>query len=141
MADLVLTPSAILAGAGAKTTSGTAGATITAGQIVFLDSASTGKWLLADSDAATAVARGQGASVGIALNGAANGQPLEVLTEGPITLGAVMTAGTAYYLSPTPGGICPLADLLTGDYVTLLGLATSTSVLYLDIQYSGVATA
>ncbi|MDX0007827.1 hypothetical protein GOB40_13900 [Sinorhizobium meliloti] len=141
MADLVITAANVVAGAGAKTTSGTAGAAITAGQVVYLDSTTTGKWQLSDSDAATAAARGQGANVGIALNGAANGQPLEVLTEGPITLGAVLTAGTAYYLSPTPGGIAPLADLLTGDYVTLLGLATSTSVLNLDIQYSGVATA
>lgn len=141
MADLVLTPSAILAGAGAKVTSGTAGATIIAGQVVYLDSTTTGKWHHADSDAATAAARGQGANVGIALNGASNGQPIDVLTEGPITLGAVLTAGTAYYLSPTPGGICPLADLLTGDYVTLLGLATSTSVLQVAVQYSGVATA
>ncbi|MDW9792122.1 hypothetical protein GOB42_15155 [Sinorhizobium meliloti] len=141
MADIVITPASVVPGAGAKTTSGTAGATITAGQVVYLDSTTTGKWHHADSDAATAAARGQGANVGIALNGASNGQPLEVLTEGPITLGAVLTAGAAYYLSPTPGGIAPLADLLTGDYVTLLGLATSTSVLQVDVQYSGVATA
>ncbi|WP_028003175.1 hypothetical protein [Sinorhizobium meliloti] len=141
MADIVITPASVVPGAGAKVTSGTAGATITAGQVVYLDSTTTGKWHHADSDAATAAARGQGANVGIALNGASNGQPIDVLTEGPITLGAVLTAGTAYYLSPTPGGIAPLADLLTGDYVTLLGLATSTSVLNLDIQYSGVATA
>lgn len=141
MADIVITAASVVAGSGAKVTSGTAGATVTAGQVVYLDSATTGKWLLADSDAATAAARGQGANVGIALNGASDGQPIDVLTEGPITLGSVLTAGTAYYLSATPGGIAPLADLLTGDYVTLLGLATSTSVLQLDIQYSGVATA
>lgn len=138
MADLVLTPSAIIAGSGARTENGTAGATITAGQVVYLDSATTGKWLLADADAATAAARGQG-KIGVALNGASLNQPIAVQTEGPITIGATVVAGTAYYLSPTPGGIAPLADILTGDYVTLVGIATSTSVIKLDFQYSGVA--
>lgn len=138
MADISVTPSAVLAGAGARIDNGIAGETITAGKVVFLDQTTTGKWLLADADAASAAARGQG-KIGIALNGASNGQPLAVQTEGPITIGATMVAGTAYYLSPTPGGIAPLADILAGDYVTLVGLASSTSVLKLDFQYSGVS--
>lgn len=141
MADITVTASNVVAGAGAATTTGTAGAAIAAGEVVFLDATTTGKWQLADSDAATAAARGQGANVGIALNSASANQPLVVQTSGPITLGAVLAAGQAVYLSATPGKLCPLADLLAGDYVTLLGLATSTSVLDLDIQYSGVASA
>ncbi|RVN04654.1 hypothetical protein [Sinorhizobium meliloti] len=138
MADITVTPSNVVASAGARTENGIAGATVTAGQIVFLDSTTTGKWLLADADAATAAARGQG-KVGVALNGAALNQPLAVQTEGPITIGATVVAGTAYYLSPNPGGIAPLADILTGDYVTLVGIATSASVIKLDFQYSGVS--
>lgn len=140
MADISVTASAVLKSATAKTESGTAGATITQGQVVYLDQATTGEWLLADNNAATAAARGSG-RIGVALNGASDGQPIVVQTEGDLTLNAVLTAGTAYYLSDTPGGICPLADLLTGEYVVLLGVAKSTTVLHLDIQYSGVATA
>ena len=140
MTDLVITSTAVVAGAGAPTKTGTAGATIAAGEVVYLDTATTGKWQLADSDAATAAARGLGANVGIALNSAALNQPLVVQTSGLVTVGAVLTAGQAVYLSATPGKICPLADVTGGDYFVLLGLATSTSVLALDVQYSGVAS-
>ena len=140
MADLSITAASVVAGNGAPTKTGTAGATIAAGEVVYLDTATTGKWQLADSDAASAEARGQTANVGIALNSAAANQPIVVQTGGTVTLGAVLTAGTAYYLSDTPGKICPLADVTGGDYYVLLGLAASTSVLNLDVQYSGVAS-
>lgn len=140
MADLSVTPSNVIAGNGTPTKTGTAGAAIAAGEIVYLDTAATGKWQLADSDAASAEARGRTANVGVALNSAAANQPLVVQTGGPVTLGAVLTAGAAYYLSDTPGKICPLDDVTGGDYFVLLGLATSTSVLKLDVQYSGVAS-
>lgn len=136
MADLTITAASVLAGTGASVKAGVAGATITAGQAVYLDTATTGEWLLADSDSATVIARGS-ANFGIALNGAADGQPINILTGGPITIGSAVTAGTAYYLSDAPGGICPLADLATGDYVTLIGLATSSTVIYFDPKYSG----
>ena len=60
MADITITAANVVASAGARIEHGTAGATVTAGQIVFLDSTTTGKWQLADADAATAAARGQG---------------------------------------------------------------------------------
>lgn len=139
MADLTITAANVVKGSNAKTVNGTAGATITAGQAVYLDQATTGKWLLADADGASAAIRA-GEKAGIALNGASDGQPITVLLSGNITIGATLTAGTAYYLSDTPGGICPLADVTGGDYYVLLGLASSTSVLAIDIQYSGVAS-
>lgn len=139
MADIVVTPSAVVSGAGTPTTTGIAGATIPAGSVVYLDTETTGKWQLADSDAATAAARGLGRT-GIALNSASLNQPLVVQTSGLITLGAVLTAGTAYYLSDNPGMLCPLADITGGDYFVLLGMATTTSILNLDVQYSGVAS-
>lgn len=135
MSDLSITAANVIAGAGARTVDGTAGATITAGQVVYLDSAA-GTYKLADCDSATAAVR---SPAGIALHGAASGQPLEVLTKGPVTIGATMTAGVAYYLSPNAGGICPVADVLTGDYATIIGIATSTTVLDVLIHESGVA--
>lgn len=136
MADLTITAANVVSGAGAKIEHGTAGATITAGQVVYLDSLTTGKWLLADNNSATAAAR---SPRGVALHGASLNQPIAVQTEGPITIGATVTAGVAYYLSDTPGGICVVADLASGEYPTVLGLATSASVLNLKIQSSGVA--
>lgn len=135
MADLTITATSVVAGGGAKTTEGVAGATITAGQVVYYDT-SAGTWKLADCDSGTAAVRSPG---GIALNGAASGQALRVLTSGPITIGATLTAGVAYYLSGTAGGICPVADLTTGDYPTIIGIATSTSVLDVQFHESGAA--
>lgn len=134
-ADLTVTAASVLAGSNAVTEHGTAGATITAGQLVYRDS-STGKYLKADSNGASAEIR---TPRGVALNGASDGQPLAIARSGDVTAGATMTAGVAYYLSDTPGGICPLADVGTGEYVVLLGLAKSTTVLAVDIQYSGVS--
>lgn len=135
MADLSLTAASVLPGSGAKIEHGTAGDTITAGKLVYRD-ATTGRYELADSNSATSAAR---LPRGFALNGAADGQPLAVLYDGPITLGAVLTAGVSYYLSDTPGGICPVADIGSGEYSVYLGIATSTSVLDVNIQASGVA--
>ncbi|MGY5791914.1 hypothetical protein ACXHXM_16885 len=140
MADISITASAVVAGNGSLKKTGIAGAAIAAGDIVYLDATTTGKWQLADSDAAAAEARGQTANLGVALNSAAANQPISVLTGGPVTVGAVLTAGTAYYLSDTPGKLCPVADITGGDYFTLIGLAASASVLNVDPQYSGVAS-
>jgi hypothetical protein len=135
MADLTITAANVVKGAGAVVETGTAGATITAGQVVYRD-ASDLKYKLADADSTTAAVR---SPRGIALNGASDGQPLSIQREGSITIGATLTAGTTYYLSDTPGGIAPLADLTTGDYPTVIGVATSTSVLKLGFIESGTA--
>lgn len=134
MADLTITSASVVAGADATRKDGLAGEAITAGKAVYQSSA-TKKWLLADSDSATAEARRAG---GIALNGAALNQPIAVHVAGDITIGAALTPGTAYYLSDTAGGICPLADVGSGEYVCQLGLAKSASVLAVSIQFPGV---
>lgn len=133
MAALSITAASVLAGSGSSTENGTAGATITAGQVVYLDEA-TGKYGLADCNSATLAVR---QARGIALNGASDGQPLRILRGGDITIGATMTVGAAYYLSGTAGAIIPQADLAQNDYVVLLGLAKTASVLAVDIQNSG----
>lgn len=135
MADLTITAANVVAGANSANVTGAAGETIAAGKAVYLASA-TKKWMLADSNSATAEAR---QATGIALNGASANQPVSVHKSGDITIGATLTAGTAYYLSDTPGGICPLADVGSGEYVCLIGLAKSTTVLAVDVQFPGVA--
>ena len=135
MSDLSITAASVIAGAGATKELGTAGATITAGKTVYLDT-SDGKYKLADADSSTDAVR---SPAGIALNGASDGQPLVVHKAGPITIGATLTAGVTYYLSPNPGGICAIADVLSGDHTIILGMATSSTVLNVNIQESGAA--
>jgi hypothetical protein len=135
MADLTITAASVLAGNGAKTENGTLGAAATAGQVLY-KAAADGKWYLADNNAASAEVR---TPKGIALNGGAANQPVRVLLSGLVTIGATMTAGVAYYLSDTAGGICPVADLGSGEYPSIVGIATSTTVLNVNFQSSGVA--
>lgn len=134
MADISVTASAVVPNGSANIQHGTAGATITAGQVVYKDS-STGKYGLSDANGASASIK---SVAGVALNGASDGQPLAVAIYGDVTMNAVLTAGTAYYLSATPGGICPVADLTTGDVVVQIGIAKSTSVLSVHPQAPGV---
>jgi hypothetical protein len=135
MADLTITAANVLAQSGAELENGSLGETVTAGQALY-KLASDGRWYLADNNSATAAVR---QATAIALNGGAAGQPVRVLRSGRITIGATMTAGVAYYLSDTPGGICPVADIGSGEYSCLIGLAVSTSILDVKFLYSGVA--
>lgn len=137
MSDISITAANVLQGSNARTEVGVFGATITQGQVVYRDP-STGKYKLADTDSATAAAK---VPYGIALNAGSDGQPAVIQTSGEITIGATLTAGTTYYLSPTPGGIAPLADVAVGDDFTIIGIATSASVLKLGFLVSGVTRA
>jgi len=132
MADLTITPANVVAGSNATRDIGTAGETIVAGKAVFLNAA-TNKWMLSDNNGT-----GTRQVKGIALNGASLNQPLSVLKDGDVTIGATLVAGQDYWLSATAGGICPRADLATGMDTILIGIAKSTTVLAVDIQDSGV---
>ncbi|WP_306049201.1 hypothetical protein [Oceaniradius stylonematis] len=134
MADLTITAANVVRGSGAKVLDRTAGVAITAGQTVY--EAADGGMQLADCDSATAAAR---VPEGIALNDAAANQPVQVLKSGDITIGATLTPGTAYYQSANAGGIAPVADLATGDYPCIVGIAKSASLLSVKIHASGVA--
>jgi hypothetical protein len=133
MADLTITAASVLAGSGAKKVNGTAGATITAGQAVYLDSADN-EYKLADNDSATAAVR---TVAGIALHASLDGQPLTILSQGPITIGATTAVGEVYCLSSTAGGICPVADIAAGDYNTIIGIGTSTTVIDVKLHAAG----
>lgn len=138
MTDISITAANVVAGSDAVRENGTAGETITAGKAVY-KSSSTGKYMLADSNSATAEAR---TVTGIALNGASLNQPMQIQKSGDITIGGTLDPEQpAYYLSDTPGGICPVADVGDGEYFCLIGIAKSASVLSISIKASGVAMA
>lgn len=134
-ADLTITAANVIKGTNAVVKHGTAGEAVTAGKVVYYDSA-VGTWKLADNNSATAAAR---SPRGFALHAASTGQPLAVHTGGDLTIGATLTPGVAYYLSDTPGGIGPVADLASGEYPTIVGIAKSASVLAVKFQEAGVA--
>ena len=136
MADLTITAASVAAGTNAsKVSSYLAGADITAGQAVYLDT-STSTMKLADADTLAA-----SAAFGVALNSASTGQPITVQKQGNITIGATVVTGKAYYVSTTAGAICLESDWSTGDFPHFLGLATSTTVIALDPKACGVAKA
>ena len=136
MADLTVTAAnCVVSGTGQRRFSGTAGEAIAAGKTIVLDPTSK-KYMLADSNSATAALR---TPDGIALNSASLNQPINGMSEGDLTLGATMVANTPYYQSDTPGGICPIADVGAGEYLSQIGIAKSTTVLSVAIRSTGVA--
>ena len=139
MADLSVTAANVLAGSGATIEDGTCGeAAVTAGMSMYWKT-SDRKWYMAQHDG-TAAASGYatGSRVGISLNGAAASQPIKILREGNLTAGATVGIGTIYYVGTGYGGICAAADLATGDYVTLLGVGTTTAIIKVSPIISGV---
>lgn len=135
MSDLSITAANVVPDTDAVMEMGTAGETITAGKAVY-KAAATNKWMLADSNAGTEEQR---RATAIALTGSSNNQPIVVQKGGAVTIGATVVAGVQYYLSDTAGGICPVADVGSGEYPCLIGLATTTAKLALNFKYSGVA--
>lgn len=134
MADITVTAANVVTYSGATVASGTAGATITAGQLLYADSTDSSKLKLADADNSSATAT----IVGISLNGASDGQPVDYVTAGGINPGGTVTVGTIYVASGTAGGLAPHGDLMSNDYVSLIGVGTTASRIEMKIQNSGV---
>lgn len=138
MADLVPVPANVV-GSSDKQVNGSylAGATVTAGQSVYLDTGQTPpRWELAMCDG-TALQAGS-AGIGVAAHGASDGQPLEVQTGGEIDLGLTATEAVNYVISDTPGGIMPEADFVTATWFrTNLGVGNGDGNLDLRPFASG----
>jgi len=133
-ADISVTAGNVVASSSAKKTTGVAGETITAGQVLYIST--DGKMYKADANAAGATT-----VAGIALGGASANQPVTYAVEdaGGINLGATLTVGLIYTLSATAGGICPSADLTSGDYPTVLCIAKTASACVMKPFGGGVA--
>lgn len=137
MADVVITPSDVGRGAGAQIDRNqVGGAAGNAGHVVYLDAA-TGRMKLAQCDGTEAEA----AARGVLLNQMVAGQPVAVLTAGPVVLGGGLVPGHPYYLSDAAGGIKPLADLAEGERIVMLGYAVDEQTLYVSIVDTGATIA
>lgn len=102
------------------------GQAVLAGQAVHEDPAD-GKWRLGSCTAVTSPRR-----TGIALNSAPTiGQTVDVQYGGDLLNTATLVVGASYDLSATPGSVCPEADLVTGNYTSVMGVAKLATTLKL----------
>lgn len=136
MANYTLTSSSVVPSTSALMRETTAGATIGAGQPIYLDSAdldaqNRGKAKLADANASATTA----AVVGLAANSASAGQPIRYIEEdSDYTHGLTSaTAGDVVVLSATAGALCPAADIATGYYPVVCLVVTSATKAILKI--------
>lgn len=135
MSDVSITQSSVLASTGGQIiTQFTAGAELTAGMFVYLDSSNI--WQKVDADSATGTETTR--VFGVVLNHGYTGQPVAVnARDSDFTIGGTVVAGTTYVASTNAGGICPRADLGSGDYVVNLGPATTTGKINLNPTATG----
>lgn len=135
MADLSITATLVIPGAGAVLSQGTCGETITAGQTLYIEidtPTSPPTYKLYDANGADELAT----LAAVAMTGGVAGQPLTVLTGGPWTVGAAVVAGEFYVGTATPGGIAHIDDVASGWKPSLLGYATTTGI----IKWVGINT-
>jgi hypothetical protein len=135
MADLVINSLAVSAASGyASERAYAAGATISAGAVVYVDSNS--RWQLYDSNA-LAGSNATGVVRGIALHNSANTQPLTVATSGNIAIGATVANGVPYFASNAAGGITATAPI-AGEYAVFIGFGISTTRISVQPVAAGV---
>ena len=134
MADISVTAGSVLASASADIERRfNFGATVTAGQCVFLDD--NNLWQLYDANLGTGYEATR--RRGIALVGGANGQPGVVgMKDSDFTPGGTLTNGTAVFASNTAGGIAHDVPS-SGAFPVVLGIAKSTSKMNLNPTASG----
>lgn len=108
---------------------GTGGATISFGQLVYL--ASSGKWLLADADAASTSGS---VMLGMAVTTSTDTNPITVLLMGNVradALFATFTVGVPLYVSPTAGDITATQPSSTDQVIRVIGFAlTADSIVF-----------
>jgi hypothetical protein len=122
--DLSITAASLAPSTSAVTRDGIAGVAITAGQLVYKDTADN-KLKLADANGASTLIR---TPIGLASNSAGIGQNVRYIISDPdLTIGGTVTNGAAFVLSATAGGIAPIADQTTGWYPCLVMIGISST--------------
>lgn len=134
MADLAPTAGSVVAAEGISKTEQIAGASIVAGDWLYMDTANNNVMKLAQADG-TAL---EATVYGMALNTASIGQPVLVARAGDVDFGCTITVAAVYILSATAGKICPVADLVSSSYLSIVGYGTAANNLVIAIQNSGV---
>lgn len=136
MADIPITGTNVKLTSSGTPTPIQLGETMVAGDIFYL---SGGKAYLATSTDTSAKAT----AAGMLLSGGTADQWVTYARSGDtLTIsGATFTVGAMYVLSATNGKFAPYADLLSTEYVSIIGVPSATTVLKLTINNTGVAKA
>ena len=128
MANLSITAANVIPSTGAIIDDITLGEAGTRGQVVYLDTTVI-KWYLAIN---TVSLNGNNLHtygiMRILMADGANNQKVTGCSAGIIFCGATVAVGVRYYLSATPGAICPVADVASGHeaFSIFYGITTST---------------
>lgn len=132
-ADLPITASAVVPSNQAQKANGVAGATIAAGETVFLQ-ASDNKYYLADGNDTNKMP-----VHGIAANSASAGQPITILVSDPnLTIGTHgQDLGTPFFQSANAGKVCPLEDVTTGNQTTAIFITKTTTTVVFSLLGPG----
>lgn len=138
MADLTQTPANVAITEDVQVQIVIAGEAITQGMPIYQNPL-TSKYFQADADTVDDAAANAIALTPAAADGDEFVRAYTIAETGSIDLGATLTVGEVYVVSTNKGKIAPLSDLTTGDYVTILGVASATDNLLLNINASGVA--
>ena len=135
MAAISITAANVLKSSTGQVSVGTSGATITAGQSVYIDTSDSNKIKLADANG-TAPAN---TFAGIALNAASSGQPVSYCTtdNAGFTIGATVVAGDTIWLSQTPGGLTKTIGDLSGGIAIVVGVMLTTTTMNLTPVVGG----
>lgn len=134
MADFSIIATNVVSPTKVPRTVGIAGETITAGQAIYKKSADS-KYYKAQCDGTAEEAQ----VAGIAINGATAGQSVTFVSSGDLTMGsAFAAAGKTVVASATAGGIAPIGDLTTGNYLTIVGYTKSATVIEVKPEIRGV---
>ena len=99
---------------------------------------SGGRWGLWGGDCGQASSRRRRLAL---LTGGGNGQWGVIQTGGALITSAHLSLASPVYILSVSGAICPAADLANNDYITIIGVAKSTTSLELCIKASGVQAA
>lgn len=135
MADLSITAANVGVKGAAQIDVVQVGEAVTHAQPVYLST--DGKWYKADANVSVTTAAARGITMGIA---ALDGY-VAIVRSGAFNPGATLTVGETYFVSATAGGIAPAADVTTGWFPTILGIASSASQLDVNIVRGTVARA
>lgn len=114
------------------------GEAVSVGDVVYLDSA-TSKRLKADASASASAAATHLCLTAADADGYSTMLVLDSTSGLQIDLGVTLTVGTTYVVSATAGKIAPEADLASTEHVTHLGVASTTALLDLNLNVSGIA--
>ena len=111
-----------------------AGEAISQGEFVY--KGTDGKYYKADNTSTT-----KATVTGMAMHPVAADDYFIMVKSGLVSLGTALTKGDIFVISSTAGAIEPIADILTGDYLTQVGYGYDGTDLFIDIDVRGITHA